>query len=268
MNYIVNNGCITYYDSILSDDNSCDPNMLFILGLESCLTQYHVCSCDCSDSCSICNDCKLGVTVQSEGYCTEEDCSCLPYRNQMKLISIPIIENNPVIDNVKSYLETLGPIELKDNNIIYYCGGLKYFIYSMTGISNERSIPVFLSRPTDKANSLILNKSVNYIFYESSTLYKLVNYQAIYSFSLGVLFGCIYQGFDQTSVLTTSPSTWYTGNLINLVNDAWYAYRFRQDRSLPEIDHDYRLFNLYKGIKTNKIWNTYCDLTITNGDLI
>lgn len=105
------------------------------------------------------------------------------------------------------------------------------------------------------------NKSIKELHEEKklySQKYKLLDYKAMYSYALGVLYGCWCLGYSNNDVFTSDdPSSWYRGEYTDLVQTASLICSFHYKQPICCIDGDPRLFIKYKGIPTNKIWNLH-----------
>ena len=105
------------------------------------------------------------------------------------------------------------------------------------------------------------NKSIRDLHEEKklySQKYKLLDYKAMYSYALGVLYGCGCLGFSNNDIFASDdPSSWYNGEYANLVQTASLIYSFHDKHPIFCIDGDPHLFIKYKGIPTNKIWNLH-----------
>lgn len=86
-------------------------------------------------------------------------------------------------------------------------------------------------------------------------IYKLLDYKAMYSYALGVLYGCKCLGYDDSIIWRSSPSYWYDGEYSNLVSTAYEVFQLHYTHPIPKIDCDPRLICKYKGIQLNKLWN-------------
>ena len=86
-----------------------------------------------------------------------------------------------------------------------------------------------------------------------SQLYKTLDYKSMYSYALGVLYGCQCLGYSD--VFSNDPLLWYNGEYTNLVKTAYITFKFHADHHICDIDGDKRLYNKYKGTQLNRIWN-------------
>ena len=91
----------------------------------------------------------------------------------------------------------------------------------------------------------------------NAMIYKLLDYRAMYSYALGVLYGCKCLGCDDSFIWRVDPSVWYDSDLDyqNLVSTAWDTFRFHYHHPIPRIDCDIKLVCKYKGKQSNKLWN-------------
>ena len=90
---------------------------------------------------------------------------------------------------------------------------------------------------------------------QCSQIYKLIDYRAMYSYALGVLYGCYCLGYNNDSIWRVDPAIWYDGDYLNLVISAYEVFRYRYGHPIPRIDCDPMLLDKYKGIQANKLWN-------------
>ena len=95
-----------------------------------------------------------------------------------------------------------------------------------------------------------------------SEVYTRLDYKAMYSYALGVLYGCRCLGYDPNLIWRIDPLYWYSGDYKNLVSTAWATFRFHYADiyRLPE-DKD-KFYNEYRGIQVNRLWN-YSDENIS-----
>ena len=110
----------------------------------------------------------------------------------------------------------------------------------------------------------------NNIYYEiyremdanKNVIYKL-DYASMYSYALGVLFGCICLEYPAKAVFKLEPANWYNGLYFNLVNTAWHCFRFGYNRkylgSRDSDDKESAEILKYLDIRDNKLKN-YSDL--------
>lgn len=259
MEYTSRLGTVTYYDEILFRPCVCEPSMLFILGLESIISD--------NEDPYIINIPKLVDGSQLEVFdnilkflhsAAEYDGNSIKYNcNNMKLFfnslsdngtTIPIIyhdydsavshEDVSNLDFISNVFKFAG-YHLRDNQIK---------LYSKFGVDDSDTIKFI----TEKNKSII---DENHIKLKYSSIYKLLDYKSMYSYALGVLYGCTCLGFPKESVFHLDPSVWYSGTCSSLVESAWVTFRFHYNSYICFIDPNYRLDYKYKGIQTNKIWN-------------
>ena len=98
-------------------------------------------------------------------------------------------------------------------------------------------------------------KSEHFNSKKNGMIYKLLDYKAMYSYALGVLYGCKCLGFDDSIIWRTEPSYWYDGDYSNLVSTAYEVFQLHYTHPIKKIDIDPRLLCKYKGIQQNKLWN-------------
>jgi hypothetical protein len=79
----------------------------------------------------------------------------------------------------------------------------------------------------------------------------------MYSYALGVLYGCLCLGYDENLIWHMHPCYWYDedSNLYSLVCSAYNTFRFHYVHKIQRIDADCKLVYKYKGIQQNKLWN-------------
>lgn len=107
------------------------------------------------------------------------------------------------------------------------------------------------------------NKSLEEVHDErvaNSGIYSLIDFEAMYSYALGVLFGCTCLGFDNKFVWRFNPRYWYNGEFRNLVTTAWYVFHFKWTNNIgyfAEHSSDTSVTNpnQFREIQENKLWN-------------
>lgn len=111
-------------------------------------------------------------------------------------------------------------------------------------------------------NSILsYNSNVTTVHYKklnNSEIYRLLDYKAMYAYSLGVLFGCRCLGYDDSAIWRIDPQYWYDDTYINLVRTAWFVFRFHWTYSIEDVsssDSSSSYYNKYQSIQDNKIWN-------------
>ena len=151
-------------------------------------------------------------------------------------------------------------------------GNIRDILDSLTDVDN-RSL-----RTTIINNILTYNTKVNAVHEKriaNSGIYRLLDYKAMYAYSLGVLYGCRCLGFDDSVIWRLDPKLWYNDAYFNLVRTAWYVFRFHWTYKLEDVALDMHVdpslegdakeaaiesankaySEKYKGIQDNKIWN-------------
>lgn len=99
-----------------------------------------------------------------------------------------------------------------------------------------------------------------------SDKYKQIDYKAMYSYALGVLYGCTCLGYDNEIVFKIDPLTWYRGEYINLIKTAFKIFNFYYNYYICKTDGDTHLKRKYHSIQLNKIWNFSDGLDYTMDD--
>ena len=93
---------------------------------------------------------------------------------------------------------------------------------------------------------------------QTESIYNLIDYKAMYAYSLGVLYGCRCLGFADTVIWRLDPKFWYNGEYSNLVRTAWYTFKFHWTLKDEEPSEDNLIPTLLSNrqlIQDNKIWN-------------
>lgn len=309
MQYSTNNGSISYYDSILGDYIICDPTILFLLGIDSVLSEpITTLTCECDD-CKKCAEINISTinniscADKAVYNCENPECNCHKLTDYNYYINIP--DTVPMYNEISRYIQSIGICTKEEHRIKLECNGLKLFFNNLTGTTTDKIIPILLKNEYDYCklglSNLSLDDKSQYIIdvysnaeydkkeymlqyaeftntltedeftavkeYNKNLLgqhnksrhfslrYKYFDYMTMYSYALGVLFGCNAFSYDNEYILNTSPSEWYTGEYINLVKTAWNIFIFRFVHKIARIDNDPDLFNKYKGIQLNKLWN-------------
>ena len=270
-------GSILYYDSVAYGKCLCEPTMLFLLGLEAITTSNDDSSLD-KDSIN-----KLILYKDNIGDIFDDVVDYLKYCYKGKLISVSdekVVFNCRGIKlfmNDKTGTDTnrICPVIMHDSKEESFLGDIddsdKYNILAekISDIFNNAGYNISDNELQFKGKSFITDKDVISSIDEYNSelliahnkkkadrdLYKLIDYKAMYSYALGVLYGCECTGFDSNAVWRFSPSDWYDGEYKNLVNTAYEIFKFHYKHAIPRIDSDNNLFKKYKGIQINKIWN-------------
>ena len=303
MRYSSTLGCLYYYDRVLYRWNICDPTMLFLLGFEA-ITSYNGSLSDTItispyiyyESENIIKEfddfdiydsiyeylSKLGQVDDFERY-LKFNCYGLKLAlNEMTGTSsdrtIPLIfknDNNEKLIDLSRIPSRLSTSEFSYNNGILFrqaqyikdifedagyndtLDGKLFNISSEMSSYNENDL-IYMQQYNNDIKSLHEEKLAN------SSIYKLLDYKAIYSYALGVLFGCHCIGYSNELIWHMNPIYWYysLGKYKNLVSTAWYAFRFHYKYPLSDLQaicetkQEYiELQDKYQSIQINKLWN-------------
>lgn len=286
MKYTANRGCVFYHDDILKRDCHCEPNILFLLGLEAITQNY---------------DPSLDEYIVLDKY--------------IKDINDDTYHEIDIFYSICKYLEI--PDESDDiehiKNETY--GLKKYFLNNLTGTSKDRCCPIILRDSTNSAEiyeNVIIDidydisdktkwdlqaQRIKSLFedagydipdarkisrlnvtdddllkliddYNESAIqnhhkkdhnkfhYKLIDYRSMYAYALGVLYGCLIAGYADSVIWRIDPTFWYRGEYKNLVLSAWYIFQHHWNHPIKKIDRDPNLWDLYKGIRPpHLLWN-------------
>ena len=303
MRYSSTLGCLYYYDRVLYRWNICDPTMLFLLGFEA-ITSYNGSLSDTItispyiyyESENIIKEfddfdiydsiyeylSKLGQVDDFERY-LKFNCYGLKLAlNEMTGTSsdrtIPLIfknDNNEKLIDLSRIPSRLSTSEFSYNNGVLFrqaqyikdifddagyndtLEGKLFNISSEMSSYNENDL-IYMQQYNNDIKSLHEEKLAN------SSIYKLLDYKAIYSYALGVLFGCHCIGYSNELIWHMNPIYWYysLGKYKNLVSTAWYAFRFHYKYPLSDLQaicetkQEYiELQDKYQSIQINKLWN-------------
>ena len=312
MRYSSTLGCLYYYDRVLYRWNICDPTMLFLLGFEA-ITSYNGSLSDTItispyiyyESENIIKEfadfdiydsiyeylSKLGQVDDFERY-LKFNCYGLKLAlNEITGTSsdrtIPLIfknDNNEKLIDLSRIPSRLSTSEFSYNNGVLFrqaqyikdifddagyndtLEGKLFNISSEMSSYNENDL-AYMQQYNNDIKSLHDEKLAN------SSIYKLLDYKAIYSYALGVLFGCHCIGYSNELIWHMNPIYWYysLGKYKNLVSTAWYAFRFHYKYPLNDLQsiceihnpHDVdkqkqeyiELQDKYQSIQINKLWN-------------
>lgn len=314
MRYSSTLGCLYYYDRVLYRWNICDPTMLFLLGFEA-ITSYNGSLSDTItispyiyyESENIIKEfddfdiydsiyeylSKLGQMDDFERY-LKFNCYGLKLAlNEMTGTSsdrtIPLIfknDNNKKLIDLSRIPSRLSTSEFSYNNGVLFrqaqyikdifedagyndtLEGKLFNISSETSSYNENDL-IYIQQYNNDIKSLHEEKLAN------SSIYKLLDYKAIYSYALGVLFGCHCIGYSNELIWHMNPIYWYysLGKYKNLVSTAWYAFRFHYKYPLSDLQSICEIHNpdegdidkqkqeyielqdRYQSIQINKLWN-------------
>lgn len=161
------------------------------------------------------------------------------------------------------------------DNLVFYRKLRNYFVENYTANSTTTSdASDDIYQKYQRINSTDYDSPIfksitdyNNIYYNRYTemcnnaaiFYKL-DYAAMYSYALGVLYGCICLEFPAKAVFRLEPKYWYNGTYFNLVNTAWHCFKFAyiQNHWYYNDDSNSDLSN-YNFIIENKLKN-YSDL--------
>jgi hypothetical protein len=249
MEYWSRLGSICYYDFQHDEPFLCEPTMLFILGLEAVITPSNEYSFD---------DIVLNNTLISQD----------------------------ILDKIYKYLNNTDK-SLNSSEIKFYCGNLKKILSEISGSSQDRIVPIIYHDGFDKEPISDFNKEADelikifeYAGYDTrdvsvkylagadnynnllkeehetkklySKVYKKLDYKAMYSYALGVLYGCTLLGYSFD--FKSYDNSWYDGEYSNLIRTALHTFNFHL-KYIKGVDNDLHLHKKYKCIQINKIWN-------------
>ena len=293
MRYTSTLGCLFYYDRVLYSWRICEPTMLFLLGLEA-ITTYDNSKSDTltmaqytyfEDVDEVVKYNKFNVFddihdyLSSNGTLEDNDTyltfNCYGLKLLMNELTgtgkdrtVPIIFHNDINQKLVEDNSDLYRIPENEyiNKSIYDLQAQKIRdIFTDAGYNKKENEIPFITAPENASDDLNLKNYVNEYNanlkkvwaekLENGSLYKLLDYQAMYSYALGVLYGCRCLGFDGSLIWRTNPRYWYNGEYFNLVSTAWYTFRFCYTSQIPDIDSDEALIKKYKSSQVNKVWN-------------
>lgn len=256
-------GCIEYYDEVLRISKLCDPTMLFILGLEAVTTSQEEYYKDIPVI-----DPETGkqkIDPETGDPITESVIDNIKLRKI--IIYKDRVSDQEIYDKIVNYLKITGETLARKDHIEFYCAGMKIFMDQLTGKSDNRIVPIIFhdARQYNVALSdedrLDFNKIysvLSEIFStagQKSQTYKYIDYKSMYSYALGVLYGCKCLGYSDDVIWRLDPSMWYTDQYTSLVSTAYLTFNHRYNHPIKCIDHDKKLLFKYKGIQPNKLWN-------------
>lgn len=289
MLYSSRNGTLFYYDRVLYTWQIAEPTMLFLLGLES-VTAYDNAL---SDSLVISNSVYVKdqndlipfehfkiydkihsylsqlSSIEDLEYYLKFNC------NGLKLLlneltgtgtdrTVPLIFKNDVNNKSIDLNSTLFRLTSDTSATLYDRQAQKIIdIFSDAGWSGGDLIDI---SDIDPENQFLISylKALNLTLSEqyaerrsNGQIYKLLDYRSMYSYALGVLYGCRCMGFSPILIWRIDPKFWYNGDYVNLVNTAWHVFRFHHTCYIEELDEssDTTLSDKYKGITPNRLWN-------------
>lgn len=257
-------GCIEYYDDVEHRTLLCDPTTLFILGLEAITTPqeeyYKEIQVIDQDTHKPAIDPDTGLPVKETVLDTARLRQIIIYKNR--------ISDVDVYNKIIEYFSIHGkPVEFEDR-VEFYCAGLRHFMNKLTGTDSSRIVPVIFHDIIEFSTLGVENDSDYNEIYEKITnvlnnagcknqIYKKLDNESMYSYALGVLYGCWRLGYSDNDIFTSDPINWYLGEYSNLVQTAFSIFSFHYKHPICSIDNDPHLFVKYKGIPTNKIWNLH-----------
>jgi len=263
-------GCIEYYDEVLHISKLCDPTMLFILGLEAVTTPQEDYYKDIPvidpETGKHMIDPETGDTITESVVDNIRLRKIIIYKNR--------INDQGIYNKIVDYLTIVGETLVHEDYIEFYCAGMKIFMNQLTGIVDNRIVPIIFHdarqynialSDEDRLNFNKIYSVLSEIFStagQKSQTYKYIDYKSMYSYALGVLYGCICLGYSDNIIWRLDPSMWYTGQYTSLVSTAYITFNYRYYHPIKCIDHDKKLLFKYKGIQLNKIWN-FDESTIT-----
>lgn len=255
-------GCVEYYDDVDHEPRLCDPTMMFILGLEAVTTPqeeyYKEVSVIDQDTHKPIIDPDTGLPV------TETVVDGIRLRHIV--IYKDRVNNEDVYNKIIKYFSIHGKIEEFEDRVEFYCAGLRQFMNQLTGTDSSRIVPVIFHDIIEFSTLGVENDSDYNEIYEKITgvlnnagcknqTYKRLDIKSMYSYALGVLFGCFCLGYDKSLVFTVDPSHWYSGEYSSLTSSAYAVFKFHHYHDLCCIDIDRKLKRKYHSAQSNKIWN-------------
>ena len=285
------NGCFFYYDNVLYGWRIAEPTMLFLLGYEA-VTTYDKSASDCLLVSKYAHHVYDDELVPME-YIDEIYDEIYKFLSQasnvedfetylkfncygLKLLlndmtgthtdrTVPIIFKNDTnkslidVNDTPYYITDLEKISmsyydlqaLKIKELFTYAG----YVYDAGRELNPEYYSDELKEEIKKYNINLKLEAVEIEKY--SDTFKLLDYKAMYSYALGVLYGCRCMGFDDNVIWRLDPTYWYNGEYKNLVQTAWIVFRFNKFTYIQNIDgiEDKTQFEKYKSIVNNKLWN-------------
>ena len=295
MLYSSSNGCLFYYDRVLYSWRIAEPTMLFLLGFEA-ITMYDKSASDCLmvtkqkyvvDQNEIEPFEYYDIFEEIYSYLSQlgniDDLDTYIKYNcyGLKLLlneltgtekdrTIPIIFKNDVN---KSAVDLTKPMyRIPDGqrlNMSYYDLQAQkiHDIFEDAGYKATSAPRITGDYPFSEKDAVkAYNEKVKAIHDEkdlNSDIYTLLDYKSMYSYSLGVLYGCRCLGFDPVAIWKLNPEYWYIYNgkkatYFNLVSTAWQTFRFHYTSFIKDIDDNPdnpEWADKYKGITLNRLWN-------------
>lgn len=295
MLYSSSNGCLFYYDRVLYSWRIAEPTMLFLLGFEA-ITMYDKSASDCLmitkqkyivDQNEIEPFEYYDIFEEIYSYLSQlgniDDLDTYIKYNcyGLKLLlneltgtekdrTIPIIFKNDVN---KSAVDLTKPMyRISDGqrlNMSYYDLQAQkiHDIFEDAGYKVTSAPKIVGDYPASEKEAVKeYNEKVKAIHDEkdlNSDIYMLLDYKSMYSYALGVLYGCRCLGFDPVAIWKLNPEYWYVYNgqkatYFNLVSTAWQTFRFHYTSFIEDIDDNPdhpEWADKYKGITLNRLWN-------------
>lgn len=289
MRYTSKSGCVFYYDRVTYSWRICDVTMLFLLGFEA-VTIYNNSPSDALTipkyayytytqtefeplhDFNIFDDIYyyLSRNNQIEDYETYARSNCYG----MKLLfneytgtgddrTVPIIFFNDVNNKAINLNARMYRIPESDlvNKSKYDLQAQKIHDIFEDADFNDDYDPIDIGNIFSNQEKLAAaeidkyNSNFNKERKSNSQLFKLLDYKAMYSYALGVLYGCRCLGYDEQLIWRVHPSFWYDGNYKNLVYSAWDVFRFHYENNIDYSDE------FYTNIRNNFLWNFTNDNT-------
>ena len=255
-------GCVEYYDSVLHEPRLCDPTMLFILGLEAVTTPqeeyYKEIPVIDPETGKQKLDPDTGDQITESVVDKERLRKIVLYRDR--------VGGQEFFDKIVKHLSLFGKPDTFEDRVEFYCAGMRMFMNQLTGTDSSRIVPVIFHDIIEFSTLGVENDSDYNEIYEKITnalnnagcknqIYKRLDVKSMYSYSLGVLYGCFCLGYNYDSVWNDDSSEWYDGEYAHLVSSAKNAFTFQFSHPLCCIDIDPKLRRKYHSTQGNKLWN-------------
>jgi hypothetical protein len=293
MEYWSRLGTICYYDFTQQGVRLCEPTMLFMLGLEAVVTpsseyikQVPVIDPETGEQVI---DPITGDPVFEDAQDEDRLKTCILHRNVIgedsfskayfylydKYPEDSVEDIEIIFNNLKVVLNKITGTSSDRTTPIIYHDGFKKQIIDDYNIEAQKLINILKyagyrlkdNQVPYRGKFGITDQSVIELIDEYNTslkedhekkklysqIYKLFDYKAMYSYALGVLYGCRCLGYDD-SLIWQQDTSWYDGEYKNLIRTSSAVFNF-QFHHLCNIDGDPHLFKKYKGTQVNKIWN-------------
>lgn len=297
--YSSRTGCVLYFDDVKYDRCLCEPTMLFLLGMDAVLTPGSDYVLVNENDEEIVNEDALRYLTIKQDAVGELYDSIIQYLS-LRYSIISSTENSATFDiqGMKLFMnevtgtdtDRIVPIIFHEHDHKYeYEGALgeidkedKYndlaskiknvFNYAGYDVA-DAAVPVMgksfitdqdIIDAIDEYNKNLLEEHKKKAFYRH--VYKILDYKSMYSYALGVLYGCICLGYPENFIWRQDPENWYDGEYSNLVSTAYTTFRFHYTHPIPKIDIDINLSIKYRGIQLNYLWNFDNDLVQLKND--